>query len=105
MKSEYSKYFFLVRRVINELAPVGLVKNGTPEYVHDSLTGQVLLLMISSRMNEVEQLILNAYEWYGFGVAYIVEEYKENFYNKIEIIVRKLNDLYKEYKHEYLADS
>lgn len=49
-------------------------------------------------MDEVKQLILDAYGWYGTGVDEIVEEYKESFYNKIKIIVQKLNEIYKEYK-------
>lgn len=76
-KKEYSKYFLLVRRIINELDPVGLIGMGEPEDEHDTLTAEVLLLIVNGRMNDLRQVIIDSYERYGFGVEKVAEEFKD----------------------------
>ncbi|WP_222860700.1 hypothetical protein [Paenibacillus antibioticophila] len=47
LKKKHTKYFLLVREIINELDPVGLVEMGAPKDEHDTLTGQVLALIVN----------------------------------------------------------
>ncbi|KOP67220.1 hypothetical protein AMS62_19670 [Bacillus sp. FJAT-18019] len=100
LKKKYSKYFTLVKKIINELDPVGLIGMGAPEDEHDTLTGQVLLLIVNDRMDEVRELIIKSHERYGYGVDTIRDEFKGKFYKEIDETTKKINDLYKNYKEE-----
>jgi hypothetical protein len=74
LKINYPKGFYLVKQIIDELDPVDLLDMGAPEDEHDFLTADVLKILIDDRLEEVKQLLINAYSDYGFGV----EKYASN---------------------------
>lgn len=87
----------MAREVINELDPLSLVSGGAPEDEHDLLTGSVIKLVMNDKTEEVRQLIIDSYEWYGYGENTVLEEHKERFYKKIDDATRKIIELRKEY--------
>ena len=98
LKKKHTKYFLLVREIINELDPVGLVEMGAPEDEHDTLTGQVLALIVNDRIKDVRQTLIDSYDRYGFGVDKLEEAYKDIFYKQIDKTTVQINNLYKKYR-------
>ncbi|MDF2921659.1 MAG: hypothetical protein K0R57_573 [Paenibacillaceae bacterium] len=104
LKNKYTKYFLLVREIINQLDPVGLIEMGAPEDEHDTLTGQVLRLIVNNQIKDVRQTLIDSYDRYGFGADKIEEEFKGIFYKHIEETTDKINNLFKKYRIETYVD-
>lgn len=91
LKKNNFKYFMMVRTIINELDPVSLVSGGAPDDEHDTLTGAVLKLIVNDETEKIRQLIIDSYEWYGYGESTVLEKYKEKFYKEIDEATQKNN--------------
>ena len=100
LKEKYTKYFLLVREIINDFDPVGLMAAGAPEDEHDTLTGQVLRSIVNDRINDIRQTLIDSYDRYGFGADKIEEKYKDIFNKRIEETTLKINKLYQKYRTE-----
>ena len=87
LRKEYPIYFESITEIINVLDPYSLVSGGAPKDEHQVLVGAILRLMIQDRVNEVKELIINAYDWYGIS---IIEDYTDEKYPKINKAVLKI---------------
>lgn len=99
LRQAYSTYFESITQIINVLDPCGLVAGGAPEDEHEVLVGSVLRLIINDRVNEVKELIINAYDWYGMS---IIKDYTDEDYPRINaavIQIIKIDLLYKQNNH------
>ncbi|GAA0134939.1 hypothetical protein YSY43_17790 [Paenibacillus sp. YSY-4.3] len=105
LKKNCPKYFMLVRAIINELDPLSLVSGGAPDDEHDTLTALTLKLIVNDKTEEIRQLIIDSFEWYGYGESTVLDEYKEKFYKKIDEATKKIINLRKEYIEEMSGDS
>jgi hypothetical protein len=99
LRQAYPTYFESITKIINVLDPCGLVDGGAPEDEHEVLVGAVLRLIINDRVNEVKELIINAYDWYGMG---IMKDYTDEDYpriNKTVLQIIEIDLLYQQNNH------
>ena len=81
---EDSMIFLELREIVNRFDPVNLVEGGAPVDEHDRLTTEILELLLQDSMDEIRDLLVNCYIWYGFDPSDIKEEYRETYNIKIE---------------------
>lgn len=97
MKEKNPEYFLKIRAVVNELDPIGLIASGAPEDEHDTLTANILELIVHKKFDEIRDLIIESYSWYGFNHDDIKDEYMESSNTKLSLIIEKILEINKEY--------
>ena len=98
LKAKYKADFEKVQYFVNEFDPCGLIHSGAPIDEYDCLTSRLLSAAYTDKTRtEMKYLILHEIE-HHFGepnLEILDEPHKTNFYNDIEILIDKLEQLIK----------
>ena len=93
---EYTSDFEKVQRYVNEFDPCGFIHSGAPVDEYDCLTNQLLSAVHNGKTRaEINAIILHEIV-HHFGtpdLEQLDEPYKTNFYNDIEKLIDKLEQL------------
>ena len=93
LKLIYKEDFSIVRKIVNEFDPCGLIQSGSPIDEYDCLTNQVLSATYNGKTRtEIKEIVLHEIK-HQLGMTdfeTIDEKHKKNFFNELENLIEKI---------------
>ncbi|MGQ7889182.1 hypothetical protein [Paenibacillus sp. WC2504] len=86
--------FLVIREIVNQFDPMGLIGMGAPDDEHDRLTQKIIRSLYDHNIDKIKDLLIDCYDEYGSSGRDIKEEYQESFNRKIQTTYNQIEVWY-----------